>query len=54
MKTNKARELTIEIINIFAVEYLGHSEADVEFMNYGEDCEGSDLFERIQKTLEKI
>lgn len=53
MKENLARETTLEIIRVILEEQNGYSRQQIEQEELAEDCEHSELWDRIYKTVFK-
>lgn len=53
MKEKLARETTLEIIRVILEEQNGYSRQQIEQEELAEDCEYSQLWDRIYKTVFK-
>jgi hypothetical protein len=51
MKEEKANKLTIKIIEVILKEQNGYTDEEIKEGNLAQECEGSELFQEIQKVL---
>jgi len=51
MQEKKANKLTIKIIEVILKEQNGYTEEEIKDGKLVKECEGSDLFQEIQKVL---
>lgn len=52
-KSETAKELTIKVIQIILEEHNGYSKEDIKKNKLAEECEGTEIFRRIEYMLKR-